>query len=1275
MSQEWQKLAIKTIGDDVAGTFASNVGIATMSEDFVNTNIDYDDQTQLDANWQPQGSDLRIRANFSTKVIDWDFRRATVPTPQNALVFDLFLHGKFDSPFGSLAAVGNWAMRWKMIFGSNLTAPSSTDSFGTVGLFDALAGNSDQVQSFIAYQFEMTTGGGRNIILATGNVSTVDTPTTQNFFTKQFSSDETLFFELKRTSSTTIEGTIYEDADYSVIIEKLKVTGIASAIDDMRFIRLMNQDNLTPQGVFNGTMDDVELFNESEGLQDFFTAKGNDKTPTFDIFPDLITGQNTPDFVADLFDGGSGWVDSGASEVFQSPLEGVITCLVDADSGQDGITNDVLGGTISDTAWVLRGSFNIADFLAGNSIDKTLFIGMWSTTQPPSASLDSIFFAIQTNSGLGDKHGEAFIGHSDGSLPQNATEIPFTYDVFNPMLEGRFFFELKRTSATTVECTIFDNRGFEFPLQTIFQTIPATVVDLRFISLQARIAAGTGRATIYFDSFEFFDGVTNACTFNTTPVLEQDTAQARMNYCNSSIFYSGIDDNTNDSISVDLGTVLADSGFVFRCKINVVDNNIVASSTPFHWIGLTSTNSVQNGSVSQEGIALRADPVTGNYNPSHGFGTDPQSGWTNEADYTDLTITNGEFFLEILRHSTTEVTMSIYNDELFNDLLQSRTFTIDAQVNDLRFFKIMNRQVAATTAFWEIIVTNIQIWDSIKDVDGFGEFRSLDVQTKANQLNGIIRAGYIFNARDESGDYEKITSLNNGGEVNVTTNRFLDVQGTPTAFDVYSFLVVFNRIGTSRTGNPFDKQCHGYDTVQANTFGPANVPDRTESVGMIKNFDATEQINKIQLRNDQAGIYDTDSEIVVFGTDGSSGPSPGMLVETGTFSKVVTPTTLQSVAVGFQPKALIIWGYRRATTDTDTAISASGSWGIVDDEDNNACVFWQDEDGNFLTQTSEGTNTTSSITFLDDLANLLVRSRATITLTPSGFDISWTTQDTVASRLHFIAYGGDDITGTQVRGFTLPSIVPPLTQSVTTDADTQNIVEGNGVLFIGSNVKGLGSIGSDIHSGIGMATKTTAEGCVGISARHARPTSEVKQVYSETNIIETVNTIGAALIWQAGFGGFTASGFDLDWIVNLIGFRGIYLIIKGGQWESGNEAARTTVGKKATTTTFEPNGLFTLSMLRTSEGFGIEDMNENIGAVDGLTNVSGGMTDEAGVFAVGTSNVGVMSSSTKVVRYNSPVNQAILTEAQLLSFNPTNFTLDWTTADGNPYKFLWLICG
>ena len=1213
---EWTKLVSKMIGDDVGGSFSSNIGLIAFSEDFASSNRVYTDQAELDAFWQPFGNPppLEIRANLATGVLDWNFENLGLPISERTCTFDLFKQWKQDAR-GSLAAVGNWAMRFKINFGSGLVSPTTNTNEGTVGLLDSLNTASGAVQSFIAYKFSMDSGGSHDIALVTGNVATLDTPTTVNTFVTQFASDTTLYMELKRTSPTTIEGTLYSDADYSIIVEKIKVTGIASAIDDLRYMRVTNKDD-TGDGNFKGTLDEVELFNESEGHQNFFTAKGNDKTPNYFIFNDLITGENTSDFLADLFVT-TGWVDSGASEVRQIADAGLIECLVDADGGQDGITNDILGQTISDTAWVLRGSFSIADFNGANSSDKTLLIGMFPGTQPPTVAQDSIFLAINTNNDfLSTKTGDAWIGHSDNALPQNATEVPFTNDAFQPMLEGRFFFELKRLSATEIECTLFDERGFSFPLETIRQTIPATVIDLRFISCQARIGGATGRITMYIDSFEFWDGVTEACTFNTTPVLEQDTAQARMNYCNKNIFYSGIDDNTNDSISIDLGATLSDSGFTMRCAIDVVDNNVAVSSTPLHWIALSSSNSVANGSVSQEGIGLRVDPTTGNYNASHGFGTDPQSGWTNETDYADLTITNGKFYLEIVRIDLTHARIALYRDKDFNDLIESRHFIISASIVDLRFFKIMNRQVAATTAFWEVIVTDIRIWDNTNNVDGFAEAAELEVFTTGNQVSGVQNGHYHMNSDTQTGHYTRRNEQNNGGGTGSQSEveTFLNASVTNFSASFMDYLKITNQKSIPKY-TWGEKSWNGGD-------GVANPPNRVEHMA---NWNPTsERLNKIHVFNQPGnGDFDTDSNLIAFGTDAVQDPSlDGLQVETGTFSKVQSPTLTQSVAVGFQPKALIIWGTKNGTSDIDARNTACFCWGVVDDDGNNRSISYQDQDNVNPTNCKTRPNSAVAIAYYNDstTGNDVV---GVVTLTANGFDIVYSANDANATRIHWIAYGGDNITGSQAGHFLKPTASSPETANVTTDADCQNIVEGNGVVFMAYNNRFADQTLDSSPWSIGVGTKTTQFGCIDRRIINGQPSARVLYGHSPSTspafshvLQENFSTLGGGdFNARASFDGFTAIGFDVTWIQNTSFARMIpFLIIKGGKWESGQETARTTVGIKNTLATFQAKGLYVFNVNQFSGDAVLEqNMSHNIGGADGNKHSSGGMSQEDSV--------------------------------------------------------------
>ncbi len=1061
------------IGDDVAGSFISNANIATFQDDFTS----YTTQLEADAHWERPGFP-EIQVNISTDVIDANFVRPAGMIRNRGVEFDLYEFGKYSF---ALPGTGNWALRWKMTFGSSLAAPTSGAATNNafIGLFELTPQDADDPNSFIAYDFSFNQNGTRLIELITGDNATPNIPTTVDAFATTFADDAIFFFELKRTSPTTVEATIYSDADYSLLVEKVKVTGISAAIIQQRFIRVMNNSEAAVGGTFNATVDDVEFFNDSEGQQNFFTVKGNDKAITYDVLPDLITGEITPDFVAD-FTSTTGWVSTDLARAKVEPDKNLLFFRSECDQGLNNIANDLsndilatpdfeddfstdtwtqvgsnvfissgvmnannpastsfddlenndmLGATISDTmwvlrwkytattitqgtntndqdvfvlisdetstsgatnpqrhigfrhridsgtnvfellqqnvgaptnaaqdtanftpvqgttyfmelirtsgttcelniysdagfsilldtllatpnialidlrfakvmsfsngvndgtlntevddikfwdgvttpfittvsdsAWVIRGDFNFTHSVDGTTVDKVILIGLWDGNQAVTANTaqDGIYLAIVVNSAdVADDQAKAWLAHVDGEIPSNkAADADFTFDVFQPMLAGRYFYELKRTSTTTVECTIFDERGFAFPLQTITATIPATVTGLRYYKLMNRNDADfVGFIESTLQEVEIFDGVTNVCTFNTATVLEQDTAQARVNYCNSNIFYSGIDDNTNDSISIDLGQVLSDVAFVMRCTVDVTDNNVAVSSTPFHWIAISSSNSVANGSVAQDGIALRVDPTTGNYNAAHGFGTDPQSGWTNTTDFANLTVTNGKFYLEIARLNATRARVTVFSDKGFNDVIDSRNFVISASIVNLRHFKIMNRQVAATTAFWQVTVTDIQVWDVVNNVDGFADKFLLEVFTTCNQVSGVQNGNYHCNSDAQTGDYIRRNQENNGGTSNSSVETFLNTSVTALSQSIMDYLKVTNNLGIV-------KYTWGEKTWNGGV-GVALPPNRVEHCAQWDT--GVELLNKIHVFNEPGnGEFDTDSNIVVFGSD------------------------------------------------------------------------------------------------------------------------------------------------------------------------------------------------------------------------------------------------------------------------------------------------------------------------------------------------------------------------------------------------------------------------
>jgi len=126
-SQEWECLAVKTIGDDVAGSFLANAGLNRFNgiADFADDMLSYNaDQTKFDANWVTTDTG-KIRGNPSTDVID---RISLLNTAYDVVCnFDLWSHGIFPSDT-------SWTLRSKWIF-TTVTNPGGGGGINLNGFF------------------------------------------------------------------------------------------------------------------------------------------------------------------------------------------------------------------------------------------------------------------------------------------------------------------------------------------------------------------------------------------------------------------------------------------------------------------------------------------------------------------------------------------------------------------------------------------------------------------------------------------------------------------------------------------------------------------------------------------------------------------------------------------------------------------------------------------------------------------------------------------------------------------------------------------------------------------------------------------------------------------------------------------------------------------------------------------------------------------------------------------------------------------------------------
>jgi len=154
-SQEWECLAVKTIGGDVAGSFLANAGLNRFNgiADFADDMSSYADLSAFDANWVTSDS-ANIRGNPSTDVIDFASRQDTTSDRIN---FDLWSHGIFPSDT-------NWVLRWEMTSVTQ-TFTASDNNIECVRLTSDSAGlDSGSVGEYIGFLWGYNTQNGIMIL-------------------------------------------------------------------------------------------------------------------------------------------------------------------------------------------------------------------------------------------------------------------------------------------------------------------------------------------------------------------------------------------------------------------------------------------------------------------------------------------------------------------------------------------------------------------------------------------------------------------------------------------------------------------------------------------------------------------------------------------------------------------------------------------------------------------------------------------------------------------------------------------------------------------------------------------------------------------------------------------------------------------------------------------------------------------------------------------------------------------------------------------------------
>jgi len=281
-----------------------------------------------------------------------------------------------------------------------------------------------------------------------------------------------------------------------------------------------------------------------------------------------------------------------------------------------------------------------------------------------------------------------------------------------------------------------------------------------------------------------------------------------------------------------------------------------------------------------------------------------------------------------------------------------------------------------------------------------------------------------------------------------------------------------------------------------------------------------------------------------------------------------------------------------------------------------------------------------------------------------GFTLDYTTNTSVPLSYKFIAIGGDSVSA---EVGTLTSSTSTGTQNVST-----GIANANFTMMMATFLAAADYNTVKIHSilTLGMGIDNTEQGNIAVRSMDALGTSDTAR-YQQTDVVYTRVTTAGSILGEASFTGHTASGFDLNWSVGDSAAVPIeYLTIKGGQWEIGDDTTPTSATTKATTTSFQPKGIGIMGFGAVADAGVVASNVFTFGASDG-TNTSGIANQD--LDNVGTTDCSRYSSSTTL---NLRISASTVTEeATVDSFNATDFTLDYTTADATARQFLWFAMG
>ena len=233
---------------------------------------------------------------------------------------------------------------------------------------------------------------------------------------------------------------------------------------------------------------------------------------------------------------------------------------------------------------------------------------------------------------------------------------------------------------------------------------------------------------------------------------------------------------SNQTISTDLGSTLSDSSWVLRGKLiyTALATPSASNSLVYAEFGIGSANNataLDNSGITLDFIGLQQRIETG-VNGWGLVGYNSTGGLNNpESPVMDTAPTTITYYVQIIRLSTTSMSIGLYSDSAFTTLIMPvETKTIDVTLTGLQYLRVGNGVVASGTDGNQIqgTIQEFQIWDATTSASGVPTYQN--GSSSANAIDNNLATFWQSTAAVNNWIYVDVASAKDLSQMTIYPN-------------------------------------------------------------------------------------------------------------------------------------------------------------------------------------------------------------------------------------------------------------------------------------------------------------------------------------------------------------------------------------------------------------------------------------------------------------------------------------------------------------------------